>query len=163
MTTLQLCRDPVEVAQRLASGLPLRDHGVRSLSARGWWHRATTVALGELSLAAGMSSPFVMEVRERPGPSLFLAYGGSCRLQQDGHDWRLGSGAALLLSGAPYRLEVVGKGGSGVCLGLDADRLQVRAEAMRRAPLPPSALAALLARPRLLPQDLEGSLGLQGA
>lgn len=160
---LQLCRDPVEVAQRLSIGLPLRDHGVRSLSARGWWHRATTLALGELSLAAGMASPFVMEVRERPGPSLFLAYGGSCRLHQDGNDWQLGPGAALLLSGAPYRLEVVGDGASGVTLGLDAMRLQVRAEAMRGAPLPPTALAALLARPRLLPQDPEGSLGMQGA
>lgn len=160
---LQLCRDPVEVAQRLASGLPLRDHGVRSLSARDWWHRATALSLGDLTLAAGMSSPFVMQVEERPGPTLFLAYGGSCRLQQDGHDVLVRAGAGLLLSSAPYRMEVVGEGASGVCLGLDFGRLHLRAEAMRGEPLPAPALAELLARPRLLPQDPAGCLGKQGA
>ncbi len=160
---LQLCRDPVEVAQRLSTGLPLREHGVRSVSSRGWWHRATALPLGALNLAAGMSSPFVMQVEERQGPTLFLGYGGICRFEQDGSQWLIGAGGSLLLSGAAYRMEVLGEGASGVCVGLDAERLQQRARAMRGAPLPASAMAELLARPRLLPPDPVGVLGLQGA
>lgn len=160
---LQLCRDPVEVAQRLSSGLPLREHGVRSVASQGWWHRATTIPLGAISLAAGMSSPFVMHVEERPGPTLFLGYGGTCRLEQDGSQWLIGAGGSLLLSGAPYRMEVLGEGASGVCVGLDLERLKLRARAMRGAPLPASAMADLLNRPRLLPPDPDGVLGLHGA
>ena len=154
-------------AEAMALALPLLSFAVAGPE-RDFWHKSSSVQLGEIAIATGMAGPFSFTVAEQTRATLMVSWGGGATVEIGGRSHHNdGAQPLLYLPGEAYRCRFDDP--HGLALSLPINRLAAAAlqlaESRGCAGLP----LAVLQQPRLfettghcghLAQLLRRTLGL---